>query len=295
VLLRPSSTKPDSGLPPVDVWVWTELGKRCTELTTYPVHSVYEDFTWDKTHLMAGAGDDWAYEHLGVHSWTTEFFDVQYHATGNRAPTNWWQFGPTHEAELAVLRWYDTRNNDAGGGRVAYVDWYPFDHPQLGRVELGGWNYVFAWSNAPLDLLAGEVAGHADFAIHQALAAPQLAIRLLDAESLGDDVWRVRAGVANVGWLPTTVTVHAANEKLVLPATVRVELPAGAECLDGPARVTIGQLGGGLDIRLRGEPNDGTPDRALVTWTVRAKAGDTITVETSHQRAGTARRTLTLA
>ena len=47
VLLRPSSTRPDSELPPIDVWTWTELGRRCTELTSYPVHSLFEDFTWD--------------------------------------------------------------------------------------------------------------------------------------------------------------------------------------------------------------------------------------------------------
>jgi hypothetical protein len=44
---RPSSTRPDRELPPVDVRTWTQLGRRCTELTTYPVHSIYEDFTWD--------------------------------------------------------------------------------------------------------------------------------------------------------------------------------------------------------------------------------------------------------
>ena len=75
VLLRPSSTQPDSALPPLDVWVWKQLGELGTRLTGYPVHAVFEDFTWDKAVTMSGAADDWAYEHLGVYSWTTEFWD----------------------------------------------------------------------------------------------------------------------------------------------------------------------------------------------------------------------------
>ena len=54
-------------------------------LTGYPVHSVYEDFTWDKADTMSGAADDWAYEHLGVYSWTTEFWDAIHAATGTEA------------------------------------------------------------------------------------------------------------------------------------------------------------------------------------------------------------------
>jgi Zinc carboxypeptidase len=87
VLLRPSSTRADSTLPPIDVWTWKELGARLTELCGYRLHSVYEDFTWDRETTMSGASDDWAYEHLGIHGWTTEFWDVIAHATDHRAAT----------------------------------------------------------------------------------------------------------------------------------------------------------------------------------------------------------------
>jgi hypothetical protein len=295
VLLRPSSTKPDASLPPVDVWTWTELGRRATELTAYPVHSVYEDFTWDKSSTMAGASDDWAYEHLGVYSWTTEFWDVQFAATGTRAPTDWWTFGPTPEVEAAVLAWYDRRGHDCGGGHRAYVNWYPFDHPELGPVELGGWDHVHAWSNPPLDLLAAEVSGHAAFVVHQALAAPCLAVRHLEAVRLDEDLWQVRAGIANTGWLPTTVSEHGAKANLVLPVVATIVAGAGTDIISGPARVELGQLGGRRTMALSGDSNDGTPDRALATWTVRARCGSSLTVEARHVRAGTARATLTLS
>ena len=143
VLLRPSSTQPDSTLPPKDLWAWKQLGAIGTALTSYPVHSIFEDFTWDKADTMSGAADDWAYEHLGVLSWTTEFWDVVHAATGKKQATDLWYVGPTDEQRFAVLRWVEEHAPDQ------YVDWYPFEHPQLGRVELGGWHHAGIWTNPP--------------------------------------------------------------------------------------------------------------------------------------------------
>jgi hypothetical protein len=295
VLLRPSSMRSDRDLPPVDVWTWRRLGERATALTGYPVHSVYEDFTWDKSRPMSGAADDWAYEHLGVYSWTTEFWDVIRAATGVGAPTDIWTTGPTAEQELAVLRWCDEHHP----GEL-YVDWYPFEHPQLGPVELGGWDFLRSWDNPPPSRLADEVAAHAGFAVHQALAAPRLELLLADATPEGDGLWRIRAGIANTGWLPTTVTRRAADENLVLPIVAELELPSGAEVVDGTARREVGQLAGrsGFDLA-GGSHNDGTPDRVLVTWLVRVprqepEARPTVRIDARHPRAGAASTTLEL-
>jgi hypothetical protein len=37
---------------------------------------------------------------------------------------------------------------------AGHVDWRPFDHPQLGPVELGGWDDLSVWTNPPLHLAA---------------------------------------------------------------------------------------------------------------------------------------------
>ena len=118
VLLRPSSTRADKDLPPVDVWTWKQLGRRGTELTTYPVHSVFEDFTWDPSKVMSGAADDWAYEHLGVYSWTTEYWDVIAAATGERAHTDIWVTGPSQSRSwpCSVGRMSTTRARSSSSG-----------------------------------------------------------------------------------------------------------------------------------------------------------------------------------
>jgi Zinc carboxypeptidase len=277
VLLRPSSVESDSKLEPVDVWVWNELGTRGTELTGYTVHSVFEDFTFDPRETMSGAADDWAYEHVGVYGWTTEFWDIIEKATGKKPGSHIWYVGPTDEEELAVYRWAMEHVPDG------YHDWTPFDHPQLGPVELGGWDEVFVWGNAPGSMLLEEVRPHAEFAVYQALCSPRLEVLHTAAVPLGGDTWRVEVGIANTGWLPTTVTVKAAKAKLVLPLVAEL---SGAEVVGSTARQELGQLGGRLTMRFAFGKLDGTPDRVLASWVVRAPAGTEVTVAVSHQRAG---------
>lgn len=281
VQLRPSSTRPDSELPPFDLWAWSELSKQAERATGYPTHSVYEDFTWDRSELMSGAADDWAYEHLGIFAWTTEFWDVVHTATGTKQSTMFWYTGPTPDEALAVLRWVD--QNVSGG----YADWQPFEHPQLGAIEIGGWDDLHVWTNPPPAFLAAEVAGHAEVAIHQALAAPCLEIDHLRTHPLGqadggDQMFRVEAAVANTGWLPTHVSSFARKANLTLPCEATLE---GARIIGGPARIEFGQLDGRAAARFN-SGNDGTPDRALLAWTVLAAAGTEVAVTVRHERAG---------
>lgn len=296
VILRPSSTQPDAKLPPADVWTWTQLAAIGTELTGYPSHSVYEDFTWDPTETMSGASDDWAYEHLGIFGWTTEFWDIVHAATGEKQSTHFWYTGPTDEQRLAVLRWLDERSTDLPSEATTrgFVDWYPFDHPQLGPVELGGWNGLYSWTNPPPDLLLTEVDRHADFAVAQALTAPCVEIRHARAEPVGDDTWRVVIGVANTGWLPTTVSSRARQDDLVRPILADVVGDdADIEVLDGPARRKLGQLAGASSARFTNSTSS-TPDRTSCSWLVRATPGTTVTVHVVHQRAGSDSVQLTL-
>lgn len=145
--------------------------------------------------------------------------------------------------------------------------WYSHEHPQLGTIELGGVNAMYTWTNAPSSMLKAEVAPHTDVAIYQAMASPRLEIKLAEAHSLGGDVWRVRVGVANTGWLPTDVTQHARSMKLVLPVTIEIGASSGAiDLVEGEARVRVGQLAGRAKYLLDGGAmSDGTPDRHLHT------------------------------
>ncbi len=250
---------------------------------------------------MSGCSDDFAYEHLGIYSWTTEFWDVIHAATGNRGNNLRWYLGHSVDEHLAVAKWADIH------APHTYNDWVEYMHPQLGPVELGGPDDFHLFTNPPLHLLRDEVAPHAEFALYQAMLSPKLEILFLSAVRIGcygngrDSVWHVKVGVANTGFLPTNVTAHALKIKATLPVYVEIGNSAGGGfiCMaDGhsPSRVTCGQLSGRLSTRVEWSGSDGTPDRALVQWMV-VVGGDTessVTVVASHPRAGTAKADLKL-
>ena len=95
--------------------------------------------------------------------------------------------------------------------------------------------------------------------------------------------WRVVVGVANSGWLPTTVSTKARQEDLVRP--ILADLVGDVEVLDGAARRTLGQLAGSSAARFTDGARS-TPDRATCSWLVSARSGTTITICVQHQRAG---------
>ena len=128
-----------------------------------------------------------------------------------------------------MLRWVDEHAPDQ------FVDWYPFEHPQLGAVELGGWHHLGIWTNPPLGSPADEVTPHADFAVAQAMASPCVEIIHTAAVDLGGGTWRIEVGIANTGWLPTHVSARGAKDHLARPIVAEVT-GEGVTVVGGPAR-----------------------------------------------------------
>jgi Zinc carboxypeptidase len=175
------------------------LGRVAQQLTGYPTEATLKYWGLGAVY---GTSDDWFYDHLGVLAWTTEFWNPLAAAGITRTLPEYW--AEWHEEdELALLDWSDREGH---GG--CFVDWYPFDHPQLGRVDLGGWNQ-FQLVNPPAHLLPDALCGHDEFAMAYALALPELTIAVSGVVRVAADVWRIDVEVENVGWLPTTVTERA--------------------------------------------------------------------------------------
>lgn len=291
VHLRPYSSHPDEHYPTNDLRAYQLIGEKATELTGYPAISIFHDFKYDPKQTVKGGANDWLYDHLGIYSWTTEFWSPQREAGIEGYQYIDWLRDHPPEDDLELLRWSDELLDGKG-----YVDWYPFEHDQLGQVELGGWDLMYCWGNVPPQFLEREIAPHTELAIWQLLVSPKLEIRSLEGESLGSESWLVRLVVENTGWLPTSVSEKAVERKAVRPLEAELTLPEGGKVLGGERKVELGQLDGRVHRRsvLWWASNDATSDRAKVEWVVEAPAGASVTVEARHQRAGTVRRELPL-
>jgi murein tripeptide amidase MpaA len=291
VLLRPFSGRPDVDMAAEDLWVFKAQGDKGTELTGYPAISTYEEFRYHPKEVTTG-GFDWIYEHLGLYKWTVEIWCPMREAgITDYKYIDWFRDHPVSD-DLKLLAWSDTALQGKG-----YIDWYPFEHPQLGAVELGGWDKAYAFRNPPPHLLEKEIARFPDWLLWNALTSPRLVTTHATSQCLGPDTYRIEIGVQNTGHLPSYVSKRALQRKQSRGVIAELELPPGAVLVSGQLRTLAGELEGrAYKHSLVSFWTDHTPmaDRVKLEWVVRAPAGTQVSVVVRHDKAGTVRAEISL-
>ena len=292
VLLRPFGSQPDDKMAPEDLWTYKTLGKKGEELTGYPAISVWHEFQYYPNECITGSFD-WIYEHLGRFTWTIEIWDPKKEAgIDNRDWIHWFRDHPI-EDDLKLFEW--AQQVAPGEG---YVDWQPFAHPQLGAVEIGGWQRTAIFSNPPPQLREKEIARFPKWLLHSNLVGPKLELRAVEVTAQSVDTWRVRLIVQNSGWLPSYVSKMALKRKQTRGVLAEVALPDGGELLVGKPREEMGELEGWAyhHTSVSFWPNrKPTADRAYAEWIVRAPAGSRVELVAWHERAGRIKAQATLA
>ena len=141
--------------------------------------------------------------------------------------------------QVKLLKWQDEALEGKG-----FINWTPFDHPQLGKVEIGGWVPKTVRQNAPPGkMLEEECAKNCTFTMKHALTTPLLRVSEAKAERVGDGVYRVTAIVGNLGYLATNLTAQAKKAGVAKPVEVCISLPAGATVIrDVPRKSAVPKL-----------------------------------------------------
>ena len=287
VLLRPHSAQSDEAFDLHDLAVYKAIGQRGTELTGYPNVAVFHDFRYHPKEVISGVFDDWAYDHLGMFAWTVEHWDMVGEAgIKERKFIEWFKDHP-EEDDLKLMRW----NDDHAAGQ-AFLDWTPFDHPQLGPVEIGGWHPMYAFRNPPHAFLPETCEKSTRFVLFHASIAPLLSVQTFEAEHLGDHLYRLQAVIQNNGFLPTYGSRQAKQRKACFPLSVRLDLPDGAQIKQGEQRQDLDHLEG-RSARLEHMSSGATNDRTKVEWVVYVPQAGSITVTVEGGRGGTATAALT--
>lgn len=293
VFLRPSSSKADSDLPAEDVWIYQEQGKKGSDLTGYPNISIFHDFKYHPQQIISG-GADWFYGDRGIFYWAIEIWSPQRQAGIEEYKfIEWYRKHDVADA-LKLLKWSDEVLEGKG-----YVDWYEFEHPQLGKVELGGWDFQYSWRNPPPQLLEKEIEPFAEWFIWQALSTPKLELFDLTVTELAEDTYHIRFALHNTGWMPTYCTKMALQKAVLRGITAEIDLPEGASLKTGKERMDVGQLEGrsnaGASLMPWGIASvSETSNRVIIEWVVQAEKDTEITLTAKHERAGTIRETIIL-
>jgi hypothetical protein len=181
-----------------------------TYMTRIPVNPVTGDSA--RPSPLFGHGPDFGYFYYGAIWYGDELWNGGRFEDVNRD-------GLLDDVD--ALAW-DIRENDGKGFR----EWEPMNHPQLGRVEIGGFHPKFFSQNPPPGHLEKWIRNQALFNLEMALRLP-----CLDWESLkitavdtGPDsaTYRIRVQWTNRGRLPTAL-MQARLVKIVRQDRVRLE------------------------------------------------------------------------
>jgi len=293
VILRPFLNKPDAEFPPGDFGVYKTLGQVGEELTGYKLISVFEDFTTDKDSPRSGTAMEWAYEQLGIVCFSTELWDV-FKAAGIERDEFFPLGGRSEDVELRLLRWADEQDGPTG-----YLPWEKFEHPELGTVEIGGWNRLYTFRNPPASLVQDIAKRNIEFTLAHAAAAPRLVIEELTATHVEGTVYKISATVANAGYLPTNLTQMAVREGQASPVTVSInaEPARQLEVIMGGNEVALGHLSGRAERTAPWSPfgNEWGSPKKRAEWVVKAAEGlSEVIVRAQSAKAGVAQRTVRL-
>ncbi len=137
------------------------------------------------------------------------------------------------------------------GGRY-FTPWHKFNHPQLGEVEIGGFNPKFWSQNPPPELLEEWARKEAMFNLFHWKSLPRVKIAGGALKPAGKDkgAYELTVTLVNEGYLPTALKM-ADRVKMVRPDNVTVGLPSGIEFSGSRARQDIPYLQGGQKLDAR--------------------------------------------
>ncbi|MGK7933259.1 MAG: M14 family metallopeptidase [Microcystaceae cyanobacterium] len=288
VILRPYSTHPDEHFPVEDLETLKLIGEKGTELTGYPCLSAYHDFRYHPKEITHGVMDDYGYDHWGWYGFTVELWDAPTEVGIKKEDYIRWFYWHPPEEDLKLLKW-----NDEKLGGKGFIDWTPFEHPQLGTVEIGGWDEKKVWQNAPAEYLPEICQKHCQFAIAHALMSPRLSLSRKEVVHQGGDIYHLTVQWENVGFLPTYTSQKSLERKTVQPIRVSLTLPEAATLISGELQEEIGHLEGRSN-KAYSRMAKGTDYRCHRDWVIKAPKGSKVEVEAIAQRAGTVKCSLIL-
>jgi hypothetical protein len=259
-----------------DLGVFNFFGAKYTELINdQNVTPVFGRGGPPRYGAIWGVMIGWGYDHYGVPSWVPEM--------GSYAPFCDYD-GDGNATEMERLRWNDTEMD----GKI-FVDWKPFDHPQLGQVEIGGWvSKVYdpdrgTYTNVmttPGPVFEEFLEEHTAWNNWMASMSPLVRVIEVTSEAAGSGFMKITAKVQNQGYLPTNVTEQAIRNRTAKTVKVSIALD-GAELVFGDEILDIGHLQGN-----RSEPE-------TVEWMVRSTGGTPrVTVTAVSEKGGTHSRVM---
>jgi hypothetical protein len=214
LIVRGPQAKSDPPFPAQDLKVYDLIGKEGEKLLPGYKYIV----TWKDLYTVHGGSVDHFYGIYGAIAFTNELYDEPADFDGD---------GKVTDEELIKF-------NDLLTLGRQFVDWHPYNHPQYGPIEIGG--YRQDTQRIPEGwMLEEEMHRNTAFVLFHAHQLPHLSLGEPVVRKAGPKLWRLEVPVLNDRAIPS-MTALAAQNKLYRPdvATVTGGKVVASGLIDDP-------------------------------------------------------------
>lgn len=241
-----------------DIQVYNQLGEKGEKIMPgYRYLVVYDDL-----YTVFGGELDWFHGGRGVFTFSNEL---------------WTSYLMFYSDDRSQTDSYEFNRSLLFGD--AHVDWEPYDHPQFGPIEIGGFKKNFGRAH-PGFLLETDAHRNMAFTIYHAYHTPKLEITEIAEEDLGGGLREITAVVTNTRLIPTHSS-HDLRYNIERPDYVTLEgadVQAGMIVTDRDYNQTEEQENNPQQMRVENIPG---MDSVIVRWIVSGGGDVTITVDSA--------------
>lgn len=199
VLIRPWGDKPDSEMDPVELAIYDQVEAWMTQHTGYPTVSGFHEFLYKPDTPIRGDLKAYAHQQRGALAYVVELWDLFAQlGIARKKPfiEHYQKFG---RQDLLALARFDKEHN---AGRI-FKRWEKVQHPQLGEVEVNGFDPRVGISNPPYERLAQTCTSQSAVFLRVASLLPALELDVVGQQALDGGLTRIELRVRNPGYLAT--------------------------------------------------------------------------------------------
>ena len=207
MILRGPGAESLGEYPASDVRFYDELGKNGERILPFYRYIVI----WSGLYTVHGGFIDWTNDGLGMISFSNELWNGRQYYTSPELQAQ------TDDPQSPISgQLGDFFFDDYLEFGDEYVDWKEFDHPEYGKVEMGG-RWKKTRGRVPPRFMNEELCHrNMAFTLYQADEMPMMKMGEYKVEKIGKDVYKIWLEFSNPKVAPT-ITAKAADNNVVRP------------------------------------------------------------------------------
>jgi hypothetical protein len=197
-----------------DIRAYDEIGKNGERILPYYKYMII----WSGLYTVHGGFIDWTSDGLGIMSFSNEL----------------WNGSQYFNSPELMKQQAEDPNSPISGNKSGmffdeklefgeqFVEWKSFEHPQYGKVEMGGEWRKFRGRIPPRFMNEELCHRNMSFTLYQADEMPKMEFGETTVKKVGDNVYRVWIDLTNNKVAPT-ITAKAASNNVVRPDLITFE------------------------------------------------------------------------